>query len=158
MRSLLVIIGVSIAAAVHGQESVNTSGGEATGSGGSASYTVGQPSYTYASSVDGSVSEGVQQTYQITSSTGIEEENGITLKAYPNPTKDILTLSVEDDMIGSEDLNYTVLDVSGKVLTTGTITGTSEEVYMGKMATGTYFLSVSSSSQSIKTFTINKIK
>ena len=46
-----------------GQESVNSSGGTATGATGSVSYSVGQVFYTAQSSLGGSVSQGVQQAY-----------------------------------------------------------------------------------------------
>jgi hypothetical protein len=43
------------------QESVNGSGGDATGTGGTSSYSIGQVVYTTATGTNGSVAQGVQQ-------------------------------------------------------------------------------------------------
>ena len=79
---------------VSAQESVNATGGDASGSGGSASYSVGQVVYTTNVGTNGSVSQGVQQPYEISVVTAIEEAKGInlTVTAYPNPTTDYLSL------------------------------------------------------------------
>ena len=58
---------------LHAQESVNSSGGEATGTGGTASYSVGQVVYTTATGTNGSVAQGVQQPYEISTTVGINE-------------------------------------------------------------------------------------
>jgi hypothetical protein len=51
---------------VHAQESINASGGEATGSEGTVSYSVGQVFYsTFSDQGNGSISEGVQQNLEI---------------------------------------------------------------------------------------------
>ena len=55
------------------QEVIPTSGGTASGSGGSASYTIGQMIYTTNNGVNGSVSQGIQQPYEISVVSGIEE-------------------------------------------------------------------------------------
>ena len=81
------------------QQATTTSGGNASGSGGSASYSVGQVVYTTNTGAGGSVSQGVQQPYEISIVSGIEEQ-GITLTctAYPNPTTDYLTLKIDGDV------------------------------------------------------------
>ncbi|MEE4177590.1 MAG: hypothetical protein V2I46_08780, partial [Bacteroides sp.] len=59
---LLLCFGVH---ALFGQEAVVPAGGNATGSGGSVSYTAGQVFYLIHSGPSGSVSQGVQQPYEI---------------------------------------------------------------------------------------------
>ncbi|MCP4124502.1 MAG: T9SS type A sorting domain-containing protein [Bacteroidetes bacterium] len=49
----------------HGQQALSAGGGEATDVGGTVSFTVGQVAYEYKSDTGGSVSEGVQQTYDM---------------------------------------------------------------------------------------------
>ena len=46
---------------LQAQESVNATGGDASGSGGSVSYSVGQITYQTHTGINGSVAEGVQQ-------------------------------------------------------------------------------------------------
>ena len=77
---------------VNGQESINTSGQNATGTGGSASYSLGQVVYTTYSGTNGSVAQGVQQPYEISVVLGIEYTNiNLIMTVSPNPTKDLLT-------------------------------------------------------------------
>ena len=47
------------------QESANASGGDASGSGGTVAYSVGQVVYTTNTDASGTVSQGVQQPYEI---------------------------------------------------------------------------------------------
>lgn len=92
MKDLIIFILLAIAFNVNAQEYNPASGGNASGGGGSVSYTVGQVAYNSNTGVTGSVSQGIQQPYEILVVTGIEDAPGITLQysVYPNPAKDIL--------------------------------------------------------------------
>ena len=57
---------------LYAQQSTNAGGGDATGTGGSAAYSVGQVAYTSNIGTGGTESQGVQQTY-IISTVGSEE-------------------------------------------------------------------------------------
>ena len=77
---------------LHAQESPTASGGDATGSGGTVDYSVGQVAYITNVNASGTVSQGVQQAYEIFT-VGIQEaELNISLSVFPNPTADNLTL------------------------------------------------------------------
>ena len=104
---------------VQAQTSVNASGGNALGSGGSVSYSVGQVVYTTNTGTNGSVAQGVQQPYEISVVTAIEEAKGINLSvsAYPNPTTDYLTLEVAD--FNLLPLTFHLFDMNGKLLQGG---------------------------------------
>ena len=91
--SAVLLLGLGLTG-LQAQESVNATGGDALGSGGSASYSVGQVVYTTNTGTNGSVAQGVQQAFEISVVTSIEEAQGITLLAYPNPTTDYLTLFI----------------------------------------------------------------
>ena len=64
----------------------------------------------------GSVAQGVQQPFEISVITGLEEAQGINLsvRAYPNPTTDYLTLSISEFDISN--LLYQLYDMQGKLL------------------------------------------
>jgi hypothetical protein len=81
---------------IQAQKETVAAGGEAIGTGGTASYSYGQVVYTTNSGATGSSAQGVQQTYEITVITDITKTQEIfsELNAYPNPTPDLLTLSV----------------------------------------------------------------
>ena len=97
------------------QESPTASGGEATGAGGKASYSIGQVVYTTTTGTNGSVAQGVQQPYEISVTTGINETAiNLVMNVYPNPTTNYLTLKVESEQI--ESLTYQLIDLQGKVI------------------------------------------
>ena len=138
------------------QESVNATGGNASGSGGSSSYTVGQVTYQTHHGTSGTVAEGVQHPYEIWVVTSIDEAVGITLNisAYPNPTKDFLTLEIRDfDPTG---LTYQLFDMSGKILIDELITDTHTRIDMNQMVPAVYFVRVVKSSKEVKTFKVIK--
>ena len=61
------------------------------------------------------MAQGVQQPFEISIVTGIEEAKGINLSvsAYPNPTTDYLTLSIDEFEISN--LSYQLYDMNGKL-------------------------------------------
>jgi len=143
------------------QESVNASGGNASGSGGSASYSVGQVVYTINTGTNGSVAEGVQQPFEISAVTGIEEAKGINLSvsAYPNPTTDNLTLSIDNSVKTNHDwsqLSYQLYDMQGKLLQSEKITGNQTSIVMSNLVPATYFVRVIQNSKEVKVFKIIK--
>lgn len=138
------------------QESVNVSAGNANGSGGSISYSVGQVFFNISKSTTGSVVEGVQQPYEISVVTSIEEAIGINLFAsvYPNPVTDHLTLRIDDyDIIG---MLYQLFDINGRLLRNNQVTGNETIITMVHFTAGIYFLKVSDINRDIKTFKIIK--
>lgn len=70
---------------LHGQENIYPDGGTATGSGGSVTYTVGQVTYCTFTGTNGSVAHGVQQPYEISVVTEIEnsEDSQLNLMFIP---------------------------------------------------------------------------
>lgn len=147
------------------QESVNTTGGNATGSGGSVGYSVGQVVYTTSTGTNGSVAQGVQQPYEISVVTAIEEATGINLviSAYPNPTIDYLTLSINDYSTSNNSLGhdlsllyYHLYDMQGKVVQNEKITGNQTSIFMGNLLPAIYFVKVVQGNKELKTFKIIK--
>lgn len=138
------------------QISVNTTGGEATGSGGTVSYSVGQLFFSSHFGATGSVTQGVQQPYVIESVTGMDEANGIILSAlaYPNPVVDYLILQINNfDLMG---LRYLLYDMNGRLLQSQLIVADQTNISMGNLASGAYFLKVVQKNQEVKTFKIIK--
>ncbi len=164
LKFLLVVILVTFSfslSTISAQTSVNATGGDASGSGGSVSYSVGQVVYTTSSGTNGSVAEGVQQPYEISVLTGLEEARGISLEvtAYPNPTTDYITLIVDNSVKTIHDLSqlsYQLYDMNGKLLQNEKITGNQTSVVMSHLAPATYFVRVISGHRPIKEFKIIK--
>ena len=153
--SALLFLGLGLTG-LQAQTSVNATGGNASGSGGSASYSVGQLAYTTNTGTNGSVSEGVQQPFEISVVTGIEEAKGINLSvsAYPNPTTDYLTLEVKD--VELLNLHFQMYDMNGKLLQNEKITGNQTSIAMGNLVPANYFVKVIQGNKEVKTFKIIK--
>ncbi|MGM0474270.1 MAG: T9SS type A sorting domain-containing protein [Bacteroidota bacterium] len=153
---------------VKAQEALSAGGGNASGSGGSVSYTVGQVACTFYTTVSGSVSQGVQQPYEIYVEAGTGQGDGVNLicASYPNPVTDILILEIGDYQ--SQQLVYRLYDTNGNLLKNREIRGNVTTISMESLAMGTYFLKVvqtkyglpqsgqQSSSYGVKTFKIIK--
>jgi hypothetical protein len=141
---------------LNAQEAVTASGGNATGSGGSISYTVGQVVYSSNKSYNGSISQGVQQPYEISVISGIEniEEINILLTAYPNPTTNYLTLKIENK--GEIQFVASLFGINGKQLSIHVISNCETIIPMEEFSTSTYFLKVFDGKKEIKTFKIIK--
>ena len=136
------------------QNSVNTSGGEATGIGGSAAFSVGQVAYTSNSSTTGKISQGVQQAYEIYSLDLAEEKQDVILTLYPNPTFEHIIL----DFNSTESLNYIVqlTDIQGRILQQIQIHKNNSEINLIDLPSASYFLILTQGKSVVKTFKIIK--
>lgn len=153
----LLLLGLGLIG-LQAQEAVLASGGKAEGIGGSATYSVGQVVYTTNyGGVNGSVAQGVQQPYEISEVTGIEEAKGINiiLSAYPNPSTDFLNLKV-DASTTQQSMSYQLFDISGKLLETKKIIGNETSIVMSNFVPATYFLKVVQNKNELKIFKIVK--
>jgi hypothetical protein len=140
---------------LHAQQTVDASGGDATGSGGSSSYSVGQIVYTTHTGSNGSVSQGVQQSFEIfTLSNAALSTVSLTATTYPNPTSDYVVLAISDANL--PDLSYALYDIQGRAVTKGQATQSKTQIDMQSLATGTYVLKVNQNNQELKTFKIIK--
>ena len=142
---------------LHAQESVNATGGDATGSGGTVAYSIGQVVYTTNTDASGTVSQGVQQAYEIFT-VGIKEtELNILLTVFPNPTSDNLSLQISD--YNNEKLSYKLFDMQGKQLSNGQITAQQTQIDMTGLPTATYFVNiVNQENKKVQSFKIIKIQ
>jgi hypothetical protein len=138
------------------QTTIPVTGGNATGSGGSASYTVGQLVNITNTGLNGTVSHGVQQPYEISVITAIQNTEGISLECtvYPNPTPGVVKLVVSTK--DYDNLRYQLYDIGGLRLLEKKIDSEETEILMDKLRSSVYFLKVLSGSTEIKTFKIIK--
>ena len=145
---------------LQAQETIPATGGIASGNGGSVSYSLGQVIYTTNTGTNGSVAQGVQQPYEISVVTGIEEAIGInvsvsvSVSAYPNPVTEFLKLKVESYKV--EDLSYQLYDMNGRLLENKKITGNETSIAMSNHSPAIYFLKITEANKEVKTFKIIK--
>jgi hypothetical protein len=141
---------------VKAQDAIPVSGGNALGSGGSASYSVGLVVYTTNTGTNGSVAQGIQQPFEISVISGIEDAKGITLQysVCPNPATDFLILKTEGKL--QMQCIASLYDLNGKLLKSKKIEGNETNIEMSNLVSAIYFLKIIANKKEIKTFKIIK--
>ena len=140
MRVFLIILFLNLGLITSAQQIISTGGGNASSSGGSVSFSIGQIAYTTASGIAGSVSQGVQQAFEIFSVGSNETALNISLIAFPNPTADNLTLQISN--YNREKLSYQLFDLKGKQLSKGNITTHLTQIDLSNFPSATYLVNV----------------
>ncbi len=137
------------------QQSVNVLGGNTTGIGGSVSYSVGQLTYTLISNSTGTINQGVQIPYEITT-LGTDDFSTIVLqiKVFPNPTQSNVVLKISDFPL--ENLFYKITDFNGKKIISEKILNFETPILLENQQLGIYFITVYQENQTLKTFKIIK--
>ena len=140
---------------IQAQETIPTSGGEATGSGGTVSYSVGQLLSNMNIGSNCTVTQGVKQTIEFVVLSN-PELIALTLSAvtYPNPTTDYIVLSLTDATL--TDLSYTMFDLQGRLVTKAKVEQEATQIAMKNLAIGVYILKINQNNQELKTFKIIK--
>jgi hypothetical protein len=141
---------------LNAQETIPATGGSATGSGGTISYSVGQVTYNTYTGTNGSVAQGVQQPYEISIVTSIENTGLINLESsvYPNPTNGFMKLIVEST--DYENLRFQLYDINGVTLQDKKVVGKETEIIMENLTSSVYFLKVFKNNLVVKVFKIVK--
>ena len=143
-------------ATLQAQETNPASGGNATGTEGSVSYTIGQVVYNTITGSNGSVYHGVQQPFEISVVTGIQNTEAIILEylVFPNPTRGHVKLVFRTKDF--EILRFQLFDMNGILLRDKKIEGEETEILMDSLSPSIYFLKVLSGNKELKTFKIIK--
>lgn len=140
---------------VLAQQGTVSSGGVASGSGGTASYSTGLVAYTTLSGTTGTVTQGVQQPYEIFV-LGNDDFDPITLTVlvYPNPTVSIVNLRF--DSFNDSEAKFELYDLNGRLLQQEKITQTETPIAMAHLPAATYILKVYTGTRELKSFKILK--
>jgi hypothetical protein len=139
---------------VFGQTSVNASGGGTSNASGSISYSIGQVVYQSVSNTSGSVSQGVQHAFEISTLSLEENALNLSLSAYPNPTHELLNLRVGN--YKQEKLSYKLFDFQGKVISEASMLSEETTIEMKQLPVATYFVEVHNEGKKVQTFKIIK--
>ena len=150
----LLLLGLFCATQVTAQQTIPATGGNGTGSGGTVSFTVGQITYETLPGTNGTVAQGVQQPYEISVVTAIENTTGIILEysLYPNPTRDLIKLAVEP--FSYEKMRFRVYDINGALLQDRKIESDETEISLESYPSAVYFLNVIRNNIEVKVFKI----
>lgn len=153
MKKSAIFISSLVSLVAFGQERSVAAGGDISGSSGSFSFTVGLPDYSNYSGASGSVSEGVQQPFELFS-LGIEEWNTtIDFSVYPNPVSSYLTI---DFPMKLEDVSYEIIDGTGRIVKDGKLLEMSNVISLQELAMANYHFVVKQHSTVLRTYQIIK--
>lgn len=140
---------------ISAQENTITTGGESTGTNGSVSYTIGQPFYTEVADQDNYLIEGVQQPYEVSIISGVENNTvNLSITAFPNPTTNYFTL--ESENWSDNATFYTVSNISGVLIQRGEIENKTTQIDISTLPNSTYFVTIKDSKTVLKTFQVIK--
>lgn len=139
MKKLLLLVLLFISTfLVRGQRLVATSGDYFENSSGSVSLTLGELAIeTYITDAE-MLTQGMQQTKLVI--TAIHEVEQFVIKAYPNPTSDLITISLDD----YQGAMYELIGLQGNVLEKKQFTSNNHELSLGALPSGTYLLRITS--------------
>jgi hypothetical protein len=141
---------------MQAQEVVNSASGNAEGIDGTVSYSVGQVVYLTKSGTEGTITEGIQQPYEILIPIGIDDDKGISLECtlYPNPANWYVNLKIENhDVI---KLSYQLYNMQGILMQNMKIGSKETLIPMDGLEKATYFLVITENEKVLKTFHVIK--
>lgn len=139
----------------NSQQNVVTAGGNSSGSGGSVSYSIGQIDYTTTSATGGTVSQGIQQPFEIVTLYGEQfTEISLQMVLYPNPTTSFVNLKI--DNFNMDNLSYQLINLNGKLIVDKKITESETQIQLENYPSAIYLLNVNQENKTIKTFKIIK--
>lgn len=130
-------------------------GGNTIGQNGSVSYSIGQVDFITASGIGGTITQGLQQPYEIFV-VGMDDDphTRLEITAYPNPAVFQVSLRVKN--LKTEGLFYKVYDQNGRLLVRHILAGNITIIPLHDFPSSTFILSVSNKNAEIKSFKIVK--
>lgn len=140
---------------VKAQSAVVSSGGDASSIAGFISYTIGQVAFVGVSNTNGSVSQGVQQTYQVTTAGILLTDVDFSLSIFPNPTTNQITLEV--GKYENQVLNYILIDSEGKQIQANKVLDKQTNIDMSSLPTASYMMEVFQDNKKVQSFKILKV-
>jgi outer membrane protein assembly factor BamB len=91
--------------------------------------------------------QGFIRVYTPTQTSNLLENTLPNISYYPNPAKSFLNISVDG---WSEDINYSLIDISGRQVSSGTISNSPYQIDLTMLSKGLYFLELNGSEKSMK--------
>lgn len=155
MKRFVLLSQFLLANVLFAQESINVSGGTTTNSNGSFSFSIGQVNYIATSSLNGNISQGVQQAFEIyVLSIETPSAPSYQMSVFPNPA--VLDVSLAIKNVQFDVITFQLYDSNGKQVRTQKINSEITQIAMEQLASGIYLLQVFENNTLIKSFKIIK--
>jgi len=140
---------------LYAQKMILSAGGEAEGGGGNISWSIGQAAYSVWADAEGTLTEGVQQPYEIFISPGLQEFQPESLCIiFPNPTTGNVNLKILDPKL--KKISYCIYDTEGRQLHKMAVGIAETTISMDDLKPDTYFLVIQEMDRAIMTYKIIK--
>ena len=153
MKKIAILFFLLHISVVFSQESINASGGNASGLNGNVSYSIGQIAYSSYSGT-GFVNEGIQFPFEITTLDTDDNSETNEILLFPNPASYEINLKI--NLLISEELRFVLYDMNGRILEENRITQNQIQIPMEKYSKSIYFLEIREKERGLKTFKIIK--
>jgi hypothetical protein len=152
MKKIPIGLLLFIATTVQAQEVVSTQGDSYSNSSGNISFTIGETVIATEAAGGYELTQGFHQTNW--NFLGVEDHDlNYEIVVYPNPSTDVLNIKTPS----FENVNYTLIDVTGRVVIQNSLEGNITTIDASQLAPGNYSLVLIDASQNIlKTFKLNK--
>lgn len=138
--TLVGTFGLHAQTTIPANEAFVSAGGDSNNNTGSVAFSMGGPFDSFNSVADGSVEVGIQHGYDVFTINVDNNELGIFLKVYPNPTIDFLTLEVKEEFVNQ--LQFSLIGGNGETLDQGDVNEKKSKLDLTKLASGFYFLNI----------------
>ena len=139
---------------LHAQEVVTSSGGYGAATGVKITWTVGE---TITETITGSsviLTQGFNQGDLIITVIKDADENNLTLKVFPNPASDRVTIS--SGITGIDNLRYVLIDTNGKILINNRLLFPESQFSVSHLKPAIYFLKIFDGRKEIGVYKIVK--
>lgn len=130
----------SIFITIKAQQSTLAAGANFVSSSGSVSFSIGQVAYTSQTTSNSFVNQGVQQPFEFFATSVNKIEKKIDIKAYPNPTTELLNLEFKGDFF--QNLRIQLYDVQGKLIQTEDMKSKVIVLNLRELSSAFYFLNI----------------
>ena len=142
-NSVLFLILCSNFNILNAQTSLNSGGTDITHKLGMVSYSIGQTFYQVSENSIGAIYQGVHHSYKIESintTSDLNKANIDVFIAFPNPTKDFLTLQFTGGVL--QDYIFILYDVTGRKIIQQTIKNKETMIELSNLKPGMYIIQI----------------
>lgn len=141
---------------LRAQEAILAGGGNSSGGEGSICYSIGQLAYKVQATSEISITEGIQQPYEISvlSSSKNPKETNLNYSFFPNPVSNNLILTIHSSEL--INLRIELFDLKGRLLQESTVKSNTTHITMAEYVSGTYLLKVYKNNKKMNVYKIIK--
>lgn len=148
------IVMIAASGNVWGQQVVSSAGTMHQNENLSISWTLGETVIQTFEGQDYILTQGFHQSNLTVVAVEELAETLYTIEVYPNPTRDHVTLSV--DQLNAGSIQYYIFDINANMVASERLTDASTRISFEDFSPGTYFIRVHKNNKPLKTFKIIK--